>query len=586
MAARPSGSFSGSKRLTGSLKEAVGKTGPLVRKGVGDVVGKVPVTGPLLRDAVAPEGKGDQTQARNIRTFILVWFGQLISLLGSGLSGFALGVWAFQRTGSTTQYTMIVVLFVLPNVLFLPVAGSLVDRWDRREMMLLSTVGSSLAVMSIFVLVYLGWLEVWHIYISTVVRSLFNTLQIPAYSSLPTLLVPKKHLPRASGLVQTAQAISTIMAPLMAGSLLAIIGLHGMILFDVGTYLFAIVTLLFADIPRPAKAVGTGVLMKEMIGKAKEGTGVLLQGSLNRASGGTGRLNQVSLSKTGLLVKDAVSGTTALLRQKMGDLQIDEDKLDFEKFTSTDAMTGTLPLVRESIGKSKGEKSSVLRDSLQGWKFIRERRGLLIMLITFAGINFAVGLSQALFTPLILSFTTAAVLSRIVSCAGVGLLMGGLLMSTWGGPKQRVVGAISFACLVSLCVASVGFRPSAILVAGGMFGMTCASALLNGCTQALWQVKTPQAIQGRVFAVRRMIGQSTLPLAYFMAGTLADGFFEPMMAVDGWLGKRLGSVIGAGPGRGIGLMFIFSGIVGITLASFSFFHPRFRRIETELKDAI
>jgi MFS family permease len=556
-----------------------------MREAVGSAVSRIPVTGPLLHDAISGQRDVTRAEAKGIRTFLLIWFGQLISLLGSGLTGFSLGVWVYQRTGSATQFAMIAVAIVLPNIIFLPFAGALADRWDRRQMMLISTAGAGLSSLSIVVLLLTGYIEVWHVYVATVFRSLFNTLQIPAYSSLPSLLVPKKHLVRASGLVQTAQAAASIISPFVAGALIVSIGLQGVILIDLATYAFAIFTLLIVTVPRPQAAKGTGALMREAIGKVRANTGSLVREAVSKGTGGTGRLRSASLGRTGLLVQEAVGKTGRLVREAVSNVRLDDDRGERGHFSSTSALAGTAPLMTETVSKPADGKPSFLRDSVYGWTFIKERRGLLIMLITFAGVNFALGTAQVLFTPLVLSFSTPQTLSRVTSCAGLGLLTGSLMMSIWGGPKRRLVGATAGAVLMGICVMCTGLRPDASLIAVGMFGMLFSSPLLNGCTQAIWQTKTPVNVQGRVFAVRRMIAQCTSPLAFCLAGPLADNVFEPLLAENGALSDTVGRIIGQGQGRGIGFMFVLSGTLVAMIALLAYLNPRVRLVETEIKDA-
>jgi MFS family permease len=147
-----------------------------------------------------------------MRTFVLVWVGQLISLLGTHLTGFALGVWVFQRTGSVTQFALISVCTTLPGIIISPLAGALVDRWERRWAMILSDSGAGLSTLVIALLLLSNHLEIWHIYIATAVGSIFNAFQWPAYTAAITLLVPKRHLGRASGMTQLGEAVALIAA--------------------------------------------------------------------------------------------------------------------------------------------------------------------------------------------------------------------------------------------------------------------------------------------------------------------------------------------------------------------------------------
>lgn len=185
-----------------------------------------------------------------MRAFAAIWFGQLVSLVGSGLTRFALGVWVFQETQSVTQFTLIAFFATIPGAVALPLGGALSDRLDRRKLMMLSDSVAAAATIVILVLATFGRLEVWHIYIVVTVQGLAGAFQWPSYLASIPLLVPKQHLGRASGVTRTGRAISEIAAPLVAGGLLAVIGLDGIILIDLTTFLFAVGMLLLVRIPK------------------------------------------------------------------------------------------------------------------------------------------------------------------------------------------------------------------------------------------------------------------------------------------------------------------------------------------------
>jgi DHA3 family macrolide efflux protein-like MFS transporter len=205
--------------------------------------------------------------AYGMRTFAVIWFGQLISTFGSGLSGFALGVWIYEETGSATLFAVSLFVFFLPTVVFAPFAGVIADRYDRRLVMLLSDSMAALATLFIFVMWGTDNLAVWHIYIANVVFSVANTLQWPAYSAATSLLVPKEHLGRAGGMVQVGDAISSLAAPAIAGTLYVTVGLRAILAIDVVTYLFALGTLVAVRFPQPEKTeeaqAGAGSFLQE-----------------------------------------------------------------------------------------------------------------------------------------------------------------------------------------------------------------------------------------------------------------------------------------------------------------------------------
>lgn len=183
------------------------------------------------------------------RTFRILWIGQLVSLLGSGITQFALAVWAFQRSGSATQFGVIAMCSVLPGLLLSPLAGVFVDRWNRRTAMLVANVGAAAATAAIAALVAIDRIELWHIYVATSLVSGFTALHWPAYIAATTLLVPKHQLGKASGAVQIADAVAELAAPLLGGILLAALGLVGVFALDLCTFVLATTTLLCIRVP-------------------------------------------------------------------------------------------------------------------------------------------------------------------------------------------------------------------------------------------------------------------------------------------------------------------------------------------------
>ncbi len=184
-----------------------------------------------------------------MRTFLLIWFGQMISLIGSSLTGFGLGVWVYQRTGSATAFALIGVAATLPGIILAPIAGAVVDRYDRRLIMILSDLCAGLSTVMVALLLFSSTLQIWHIIITSMISSGASAFQNPAYSASISQLVPKAQYGRAAGLVNAAQGASMIVAPALAGVLLGIIGLPGIIAVDFVTFLFAVSTQIFVRFP-------------------------------------------------------------------------------------------------------------------------------------------------------------------------------------------------------------------------------------------------------------------------------------------------------------------------------------------------
>lgn len=238
--------------------------------------------------------------------------------------------------------------------------------------------------------------------------------------------------------------------------------------------------------------------------------------------------------------------------------------------------------------RQPGEKRSVLGDLAFGWSYLRLRPGLLSLLVLFALTNFSAGIVQSLLLPLIRSFASTAELGTVQSSAAFGALLGSVALSVWGGPPPgwRVWGI--FVCMIvqgSLLFLG-GVQPSVPLVACALFLAMLTGPIVGGSSQAIWMTKIGLDVQGRIFGIRGLIGSSTIPLAYLLAGPLADRVFGPLLMPGGALAGSVGSVIGVGQGRGIGLLFVVLGLFINLVVVLSFLNPRLRKVEEELPDVV
>jgi MFS family permease len=183
--------------------------------------------------------------------FLVVWIGQIVSLVGTGVTRFALTIWAWQVTGTATALALVGFFSFTPAILISPIAGALVDRWDRRWAMMLSDLAAVTSTLVVLFLFSTGKLEVWHLYITGAATGFFGAFQFPAYSATVTLMVSKEQYGRASGLLSMAQFGSNIVSPIIAALALPIIGIGGILMIDVITFCIALFTLLFVHFPRP-----------------------------------------------------------------------------------------------------------------------------------------------------------------------------------------------------------------------------------------------------------------------------------------------------------------------------------------------
>jgi hypothetical protein len=230
--------------------------------------------------------------------------------------------------------------------------------------------------------------------------------------------------------------------------------------------------------------------------------------------------------------------------------------------------------------------TSLWRSFSFGWKYLRARPGLLGLLGVYAVSNFMMSVVGLLYLPLILAFSTETAYGAVMSVGGVGMLLGSVLMSAWGGPRKRIAGIMGMMGVAGVGVALAGVWESVLLIA--VFGSVdmFLGPIINGTSQTLWQTKVAPAVQGRVFAVRRMVAFVISPVSLLLAGPLADRVFEPALMPDGALAGSVGLILGTGRGRGVGLMIVIAGI-GTTIASVAgWLLPRVRNLETEVPDAL
>ena len=195
--------------------------------------------------------KLDKMRPKNMTAFIVIWLGQFVSVAGSFMTSFALGIWAWEKTGSAQALSLVGVFTYAPLIIVTPLVGVLVDRWNRKLVMMLSDLGAVLASITVFILFTTGRLEIWHIYATTAFASAFQAFQWPAYSATVTLMVPKEHYSRASAMISMVESASNVVGPVLAGSLIGVVGVRGILLIDILTFFVAIFTLLIVIIPQP-----------------------------------------------------------------------------------------------------------------------------------------------------------------------------------------------------------------------------------------------------------------------------------------------------------------------------------------------
>ena len=337
----------------------------------------------------------------------------------------------------------------------------------------------------------LGILEFWHLYFASVIYGLGMAFQWPAYSAAISTMVPKEQLGRANGMMSLIEAGPGVIAPILAGALLPVIGLTGILLFDVLTFLVAIGTLMIVHIPQPART--------------QEGA---------QAQGG------------------------------------------------------------------------MLKEAAYGFKYIFARPSLLgLQLIFFAGNLFA-GIGFTVLAPMILSRTgnDSLMLGSAQTAGAIGGLVGGVIMSAWGGFKRRVHGVLLGWIWSGISMAILGFSGGLPVWIAGMAFTSFVVPLVNGSNQAIWQSKVAPDLQGRVFSARRLIAWLTNPISPIIAGTLADFVLEPAARAGSGLPGTFSWLVGTGPGAGMGLLIVFCGLVSALVGFLGYFSHPILQAETLLPD--
>ena len=186
-----------------------------------------------------------------MQTFLIIWLGLFASILGSGMTNFAITIWAWELTGQATPLSLIVVATQIPKLLISPFAGVWVDRFNRKYLMLLGDLAAGLSTIALLLLLLNDQLQIWHLYVSGAVSGLFGRIQGLANSAAVSLLVPEKHYARASAFDSIKLSSSYIVTPAAAGLVYAAAGLNGVFFVDLMTFGVAIATLSLVTIPQP-----------------------------------------------------------------------------------------------------------------------------------------------------------------------------------------------------------------------------------------------------------------------------------------------------------------------------------------------
>jgi len=364
------------------------------------------------------------------RRFFTVWTGQAFSLLGSQLVQFALIWWLTVETGSATILTLASVMGILPQVFLTPFAGALVDRWKRRRVMIVADGLTALLTLVLMIMFALGSVGVVHIMAVLLLRSILSGFHWPAMQASTSLMVPKAHLARVSGLNESVRGMASIAAPPLGAVLIAALPMYIVLSVDIITALIAIVALLAVHIPEVRKA---------------------------------------------------------------------------------------------PVG-SRSTISSELRDA---WRYLCSWRGALLLMLIFMLINFLINPAFALLPLLTVQHFGGGALeyAALESMAGLGMILGGLVLGVWGGSSRKVMTCMAATGLCGVGVLTIGILPpNGYLVATvGCLVIGLALPIINGTIVAIMQRGIRADMQGRVLAILGAGVTAMSPVGLLLAGPLSDG---------------------------------------------------------------
>ena len=181
---------------------------------------------------------------KNFYNFLLLWSGEFISAVGSGLTSFGLGVYVFEQTGQASAMALVTLLAFLPGLLLSVPAGVLADRYDRRLLMLLGDGLSAVGLIFILICVLRGGAQVWQICVGVTISSLFSALMDPAYKATVTDLLTPEQYTKASGLIGIAGSAKYLVSPILAGFLLTLSDISLLLVIDICTFFLTVFTTL------------------------------------------------------------------------------------------------------------------------------------------------------------------------------------------------------------------------------------------------------------------------------------------------------------------------------------------------------
>jgi DHA3 family macrolide efflux protein-like MFS transporter len=358
-----------------------------------------------------------------------MWFSQAASLIGTVVVEFALAWYLTRETGSATVLATAMMVALIPQIVLGPFIGPLVDRWNRKKIMIFADLSIAVVTLGLVILFLTGSIQIWHIYVAMALRAIGQSFHFPAFMASVATVVPTKHLSRAAGLNQMLQGIVSIAAPPLGAFLMEILPMQGVLAVDIATAVIAVAIIMPLTIPQPERT--------------------------------------------------------------------------------------TLK-----------EKSSVISDMIQGFRYLLGRRGLTMLMWLFTALGFFSAPMISLFPILVNNNLGGEVmkLGYLNSAFGVGIIAAGFLLGIIGGFKKKIYTMLLGLLLIGITNIVFGFTSESLfyLILVAALGCGVGISLVDAPFLALMNTVVDKDMQGRVFSLINSISGATLPLGLAVTGPVAD----------------------------------------------------------------
>jgi MFS family permease len=400
---------------------------------------------------------------KSFKKFLLLWTGELVSAIGSGLTSFGLSVYVFSQTGKASAVALVTLLAFMPSLLLSAPAGVLADRYDRRLLMVLGDSLSAVGVAFILICMLCGEVRLWQICLGVTISSAFSSLLEPAYKATITDLLNEEQYTKASGLVQAAGSARYLVSPVIAGFLLIASDIKLLLAIDICTFFVTAISTL---------------------------------------------------------------------------------------------------VVRSGLAQKKHEQAkSFVREFIDGWGAVSEKKGVLVLVVMASAITFSIGFIQTLSAPMILAFSDSSALGTVLTIAASGMLASSVIIGIIP-IKSGYVKMLSVSLFCSgIFMAVFGLRESIVLICASGFLFFSMLPFANASLDFLIRTNIRNDLQGRAWGLIGVISQLGYVAAYALSGVLADYVFTPSLLEGGALAGNMGKIFGTGGGRGTGFLIFIAGLL-------------------------